>query len=153
MRGKLIPYLPFLKYFRITPAYAGKTPPIKARLYCPADHPRVCGENQKSTAQNREHRGSPPRMRGKLFPAIYHMVQFGITPAYAGKTGCFAVGVCILGDHPRVCGENATEKQAMAAACGSPPRMRGKPRRWCCEMFEYRITPAYAGKTAHSAPQ
>ncbi len=31
--------------------------------------------------------------------------------------------------------------------------MRGKPRRWCCGMFEYRITPADAGKTcvrAHS---
>ncbi len=44
-------------------------------------------------------------MRGKaaLIPAAF--AHCWITPAYAGKRQVFPVLVCIVQDHPRVCGE------------------------------------------------
>ena len=86
-------------------------------------------------------------MRGKqVFVHAAQPVQ-GITPADAGKTPSGLPVGCSPKDHPRGCGENQSSKRFYALIDGSPPRMRGKPRRWCCEMFEYRITPADAGKT------
>ena len=86
-------------------------------------------------------------MRGKPTLVCHTLFPFRITPADAGKTGFCTCGAACTGDHPRGCGENQSSKRFYALIDGSPPRMRGKPRRWCCEMFEYRITPADAGKT------
>ena len=52
---------------RITPADAGKTNTIPFRIPSAMDHPRGCGENYLLLFQSRQHTGSPPRMRGKLF--------------------------------------------------------------------------------------
>ena len=51
-------------------------------------------------------------------------------------------------DHPRVCGEKATEDQLTAALSGSPPRMRGKVLGDLAGRELTGITPAYAGKSA-----
>ena len=50
--------------------------------------------------------GSPPRMRGKPFPADGSSTVRRITPADAGKTGIAVVGGVTEEDHPRGCGEN-----------------------------------------------
>ena len=69
------------------------------------DHPRVCGEKTEYRALVTAHQGSPPRMRGKGETACEVVVEFGITPAYAGKR-LTPVKSCVrTGDHPRVCGE------------------------------------------------
>ena len=91
----------------ITPAYAGKSTD-KAIKYLAkrdhprvcgekknrlerggekADHPRVCGEKQGNTAAISVTPGSPPRMRGKEQKRQKTVGEYGITPAYAGKSG------------------------------------------------------------------
>ena len=107
MRGKLRVRFWAVIQYRITPAHAGKT--ISASTSA-----QVCA-------------GSPPRMRGKLFPfgLCYRFVR--ITPAHAGKT---------LQIH--------TTYYHMT---GSPPRMRGKPAKYFILPTNSGITPAHAGKT------
>ena len=50
-------------------------------------------------------------------------------------------------DHPRRCGENALEDSSEAHCLGSPPQVRGKQVLTEGEWWDYRITPAGAGKT------
>ena len=90
----------------ITPAYAGKSYVAIARLLPCWDHPRVCGEEQRTLAVQDEPQGSPPRMRGRACWIAPSVFRPRITPAYAGKSG-FSVCFC-------------------CSCSGSPPRMRGR---------------------------
>ena len=113
----------------ITPAYAGK---------------RASGQKRFPSRL-----GSPPRMRGKAVCGI-HVVQVdGITPAYAGKSLFDLFEVVVEKDHPRVCGEKRWQRHCRTASFGSPPRMRGKVKAEHGYNQATRITPAYAGKSAH----
>ena len=71
---------------RITPADAGKTFFNNVNRKCYQDHPRGCGENMRYIICVMTVKGSPPRMRGKLFCTIVSAAVGGITPADAGKT-------------------------------------------------------------------
>ena len=51
----------------ITPAYAGKRVYYSRHQKSTRDHPRVCGEKLKVILVKVAFRGSPPRMRGKVF--------------------------------------------------------------------------------------
>ena len=87
MRGKATLNRIFKGVARITPAYAGKS---CVRPMCAAiswDHPRVCGEKAVLLISVCQARGSPPRMRGKAPHRNRVNRNFGITPAYAGKSG------------------------------------------------------------------
>ena len=110
------------------------------------DHPRICGEKTSGSKVARRMMGSPPRMRGKADDGIHDELRFGITPAYAGKSGAGRQPLPCTGDHPRVCGEKPWERLLHITAEGSPPRMRGKARRQAPIWHRHRITPAYAGK-------
>ena len=92
------------------------------------DHPRVCGEKPGPALSQRPPPGSPPRMRGKDQANDSTSSPWGITPAYAGKSGL----VC-----PR-----------RAVWGGSPPRMRGKVVLFFEVGDHAGITPAYAGKSS-----
>ena len=65
VRGKqkaaALNYLPI----GITPAGAGKTIFFAFTLRLRKDHPRRCGENEKSVFSQSRKRGSPPQVRGK----------------------------------------------------------------------------------------
>ena len=50
------------------------------------DHPRLCGEKVISAIFVPEKAGSPPPMRGKVQSGFFPAFQYGITPAYAGKS-------------------------------------------------------------------
>ena len=65
MRGKEELFHQFLRYDRITPAYAGKRP--HGGFFCKSleDHPRLCGEKQNDKSAKAKTTGSPPPMRGK----------------------------------------------------------------------------------------
>ena len=106
MRGKQVLGVEKDCNVRITPAYAGKTHLPIHRHWMPRDHPRVCGENQGQLQHPLPEGGSPPRMRGKLAPAVAGVKCDGITPAYAGKTNRDNSFFGLHKDHPRVCGEN-----------------------------------------------
>ena len=71
---------------RITPACAGKTPRSATATSSTADHPRVCGENQRGLTKRFHTRGSPPRVRGKPCGRCRFLARPRITPACAGKT-------------------------------------------------------------------
>ena len=85
-------------------------------------------------------------MRGKDLRDLVKMPFVRITPAYAGKRAGDESALATPGDHPRVCGEKLYEEMERGAGKGSPPRMRGKARRWRWSWKITRITPAYAGK-------
>ena len=86
-------------------------------------------------------------MRGKHDGRHLRRLTLRITPAHAGKTGFLVVAAHGSKDHPRACGENDEDIRAVVAEWGSPPRMRGKPRRHASLLMGPRITPAHAGKT------
>ena len=89
-------------------------------------------------------------MRGKGFRAFPSTSKYRITPAYAGKRFDPFGKLNIRQDHPRLCGEKSGILRANDATTGSPPPMRGKVCYWVKIPVNFRITPAYAGKSASS---
>ena len=147
MRGKLTAVLARPPQLRITPAHAGKTQAPASISALPSDHPRACGENNKSLCASMNQGGSPPRMRGKLASAISASGAPRITPAHAGKTNDSIYKYEHFTDHPRACGENSLIASRTISGPGSPPRMRGKRAYLKEQGIAPRITPAHAGKT------
>ena len=147
VRGKQTVNDSNLKYYRITPAGAGKTQSVKLWNFARRDHPRRCGENAVPQPVYTIKPGSPPQVRGKLHISPQFFQYIGITPAGAGKTIFTAETEADAEDHPRRCGENGREAGATGVMSGSPPQVRGKllPRKSREDVI--RITPAGAGKT------
>ena len=129
------------------PAGAGKTDCDTDHFRADRDHPRRCGENFPLRTRNRPETGSPPQVRGKQRCRIQGNGQSRITPADAGKTHRKHFCGGLKRDHPRGCGEDPVRPVQVFVHAGSPPRMRGKHTPVQCSMFNYRITPADAGKT------
>ena len=69
----------------ITPAWAGKSPPLYDFPEPQQDHPRVGGEKIASWTVHKVSMGSPPRGRGKVVHLSVSIFLPGITPAWAGK--------------------------------------------------------------------
>ena len=111
------------------------------------DHPRVCGEKTCFVKRATRTSGSPPRMRGKVARNELRALQYGITPAYAGKRAKPSDYLRPDEDHPRICGEKKPYKRMGRFAVGSPPHMRGKVARKFVPPTSPGITPAYAGKS------
>ena len=86
MRGKELGYVGKTDTYRITPAYAGKSPNFLMNRQKLEDHPRLCGEKELSSVALSPHKGSPPPMRGKGLAYSELFVPVRITPAYAGKS-------------------------------------------------------------------
>ena len=70
----------------ITPACAGKRQGDCNPCGQHRDHPRVCGEKLRLIRSAAWFPGSPPRVRGKVFGAVWRSTGIGITPACAGKS-------------------------------------------------------------------
>ena len=90
---------------RITPAYAGKRNGQSPTMLLRRDHPRVCGEKNAILSGRKTEPGSPPRMRGKDPETRKRILDYRITPAYAGKSIALIESGKRNMDHPRVCGE------------------------------------------------
>ena len=147
VRGKRCRSSRRLRRSRITPACAGKTARRLSTKSCTRDHPRVCGENERSRQWCPVKLGSPPRVRGKPALLAAHYIDCRITPACAGKTLTERTGDNAGKDHPRVCGENEKMPVRFSQGRGSPPRVRGKLYPADKKQKGIRITPACAGKT------
>ena len=147
MRGKVLVVVPLDFCRRITPAYAGKSSCTCLRHRCRWDHPRLCGEKNRSYLRRRAGRGSPPPMRGKVLSLCEFVQRAGITPAYAGKRQEPVGTARVCTDHPRLCGEKSSRKYVIMHNLGSPPPMRGKDAHMLVSCGIARITPAYAGKS------
>ena len=131
----------------ITPACAGNRPAGYPPFPQCRDHPRVCGEQHEYCSCRAYHKGSPPRVRGTGIHHHADSAPSGITPACAGNS--FFQYLCgfIIGDHPRVCGEQITKQCNTRAFLGSPPRVRGTDAASPDEMARLGITPACAGNS------
>ena len=149
VRGKLNAKTRTVNPVRITPARAGKTQRFAFDAVRARDHPRACGENRAGATAPPRPPGSPPRVRGKLSQPTCLRRRSRITPARAGKTRAGHGLDALDEDHPRACGENEVVASLSASRHGSPPRVRGKPRRAGGERRAERITPARAGKTLY----
>ena len=86
-------------------------------------------------------------MRGKAVQKMWATDHQRITPAYAGKSTKNTCCCCVSEDHPRLCGEKLSRFPAKVSEMGSPPPMRGKAGRGAASVPNWRITPAYAGKS------
>ena len=86
-------------------------------------------------------------MRGKAEMSENRGFIVGITPAYAGKSMRYLLKKQGYGDHPRLCGEKLTLAMYFFISLGSPPPMRGKANIGDDIGDDFRITPAYAGKS------
>ena len=131
----------------ITPAWAGKRSWVHSICRFPQDHPRVGGEKPAVAAHVRAQLGSPPRGRGKAVSLSLFWSEYGITPAWAGKSFWFCRWYCLFRDHPRVGGEKRIVSCDNAVSLGSPPRGRGKVVLHCGVLLDVGITPAWAGKS------
>ena len=150
MRGKVVSVRRLISDIRITPAYAGKRDRQRPLRKKQENHPRLCGEKKLLRHMQLRSAGSPPPMRGKVVLVFHLNSLLGITPAYAGKSPRFRHRFLLRRDHPRLCGEKNTPDCMCGSWIGSPPPMRGKVRKLFKICPRFRITPAYAGK---SAPQ
>ena len=86
MRGKAVVAGQRAGLCRITPAYAGKSLPIRHFCINMEDHPRLCGEKAPHWTGKSVLLGSPPPMRGKGQAVLDFLRRARITPAYAGKS-------------------------------------------------------------------
>ena len=132
---------------RLIPAHAGKTNSVLCGHNRPRAHPRACGENPWNIFSQYINEGSSPRMRGKLWHALFLFARFGLIPAHAGKTQRWNEPTYCYWAHPRACGENTFPREDGGADGGSSPRMRGKPPRFQLTAHAVRLIPAHAGKT------
>ena len=152
MRGKVPRIWQKIQVNRITPAYAGKSCSSLPLVVRCGDHPRICGEKLAMLLLLVQFLGSPPHMRGKDGKDNNSPQAFGITPAYAGKSGCGPVQAFRFQDHPRICGEKSNDFRVFRDFVGSPPHMRGKAGQTDRDRAGGRITPAYAGKSCPKRP-
>ncbi len=126
VRGKVLGTGKHVATIGITPACAGKSFSFFIRISQYRDHPRVCGEKSDSLLMKGMRMGSPPRVRGKVFGLQLDDLEFGITPACAGKSVFHFHFLLLFWDHPRVCGEKTYQRLKSSGWKGSPPRVRGK---------------------------
>ena len=86
-------------------------------------------------------------MRGKVSDGNGKVQSLRITPAHAGKRCCSPRLRSLDWDHPRACGEKVIDAFVSVVYLGSPPRMRGKARKYRQLESTRGITPAHAGKS------
>ena len=127
MRGKHGAHQYVIATHGLIPAHAGKTKRSHVAVEQQRAHPRACGENVKAICGRKSQEGSSPRMRGKLPTGLRVRRGGRLIPAHAGKTreAIFERGYPRA--HPRACGENRIQNNALDIVLGSSPRMRGKP--------------------------
>ena len=134
----------------ITPAWAGKSWPLRDIHNLVWDHPRVGGEKFVRYGYKFPVGGSPPRGRGKVPETYRYVAGYGITPAWAGKSHLGVFCREPHRDHPRVGGEKRDTESREDSILGSPPRGRGKVKTCTACKETFRITPAWAGKSGLS---
>ena len=150
VRGKLLATLGDEHHLGLIPACAGKTTGAAPPTASSPAHPRVCGENSSEAGDEKGAVGSSPRVRGKLDQARRRLLDVGLIPACAGKTGRSSSTTRTGTAHPRVCGENLRLRRIALHGVGSSPRVRGKPAGRVVPTDPRGLIPACAGKTIYT---
>ena len=125
-RGKHREFACSIPSGRLIPAWAGKTVEWQPRRLPGRAHPRVGGENSVRDNVMDIWGGSSPRGRGKRLQRVPAFREWGLIPAWAGKTPASVLPGDRVRAHPRVGGENLRELAIHREVRGSSPRGRGK---------------------------
>lgn len=136
---------------RNTPACAGTTRSWRPWPGASGEHPRVRGDDTPVNWNCRRRRGTPPRARGRRegrhTANLEKVSTMRNTPACAGTT----LGPSSAGgrsqEHPRVRGDDPSERLRGAPGVGTPPRARGRLLPLLIGVTAWRNTPACAGTT------
>ena len=124
VRERQIASLSLRRFYRITPARAGKTTIVLLSISGLKDHPRSCGKDPSSASKPIASSGSPPLVRERRACAHMFSCRVGITPARAGKTLSFSIYSVASQDHPRSCGKDICPCNGKNQDTGSPPLVR-----------------------------
>ena len=110
---------------RFIPACAGNRMSVLLNSLIRPVHPRVCGEQSRSSNACYACRGSSPRVRGTgvRYASITNEIRF--IPACAGNSLGYGRNARNRSVHPRVCGEQELGSLMSSALSGSSPRVRG----------------------------
>ena len=108
------------------PAHAGKTRLHRRPDPLAGEHPRARGENLVNVAARPHLGGTSPRARGKLQGLYHREVPIRNIPACAGKTVPTCCSAMSQPEHPRVRGENGSERLKTRRGCGNIPACAGK---------------------------
>ena len=84
-------------------------------------------------------------MRGTALSDMIDNIESGIIPACAGNSIVFLAFSLVVGDHPRVCGEQETVGKLNSGLGGSSPRVRGTDSLKVLPFSPVGIIPACAG--------
>ena len=114
------------------------------------DHPRVCGEQCWSLYGSAAGSGSSPRVRGAVVCGAQGGTFEGIIPACAGSRHTMIALASLIGDHPRVCGEQYVCRKCRRCNPGSSPRVRGADIVRKLLLTLHGIIPACAGSSSAS---
>ena len=110
---------------RNTPASAERTGPVRCRPSRWPEHPRVGGEELRTTTGSLPKIGAPPRRRGGRVHSAVQRGRRRNTPASAGRTCAKTPRWTRTSEHPRVGGEDTGLTSRPRMADGTPPR-------WLC---------------------
>ena len=110
--------------------------------------PACAGNSASPTALRRGDTGSSPRVRGTRALALFVAAGHRFIPACAGNSSTIATSRRWTAVHPRVCGELARVRNALARLLGSSPRVRGTHRLRARQERRGRFIPACAGNSS-----
>ena len=109
------------------------------------------GDDPGATGSCSSECGTPPRARGRRVRRLPARVRQRNTPACAGTTTGPVRLVGLLGEHPRVRGDDHVWPVSAVPHPGTPPRARGRLACYSSRGTEAGNTPACAGTTRPSA--
>ncbi len=125
VRGTLFCVAMLFQHWRFIPACAGNITELATLADGITVHPRVCGEHCTNFGNSFLCTGSSPRVRGTYGTILFPEYPFRFIPACAGNMNANNCVKRLQPVHPRVCGEHTTADDALIAAIGSSPRVRG----------------------------
>ncbi len=115
--------------------------------FCNAkDHPRLRRTNNAPLWTIGCFQGSPPLTQDKFCQVFCSLVNFGITPAYAGQIAGNLNARIYGWDHPRLRRTNMFLHKIFTLVLGSPPLTQDKLNEMLTCAHYAGITPAYAGQ-------
>ncbi len=138
---------PELMGWGLIPAYAGRTDLILKGIRSAQAHPRLRGAHQKSGKSPLAAAGSSPLTRGARFGTFVVVGEFGLIPAYAGRTSNGVPKPALVKAHPRLRGAHSKNTPFETPAAGSSPLTRGAPASAAAARSFAGLIPAYAGRT------
>ena len=110
--------------------------------------PTRVGKTADRSAFEMIHRGSPPRVWGRLTPSRRRVDEHWFTPTRVGKTSSRWSMRPTHSVHPHACGEDLPIPMPASARRGSPPRVWGRRCSSVPCRERRRFTPTRVGKTS-----